>query len=72
MNVPPNDSVAWIYIRMIVMSGILFAFCEFAYKNHLSSTDIQMIVTVVSVVLGVDLTKRFAAPSSHSSSTPKE
>lgn len=66
MNVPPNDSVIWIYVRMLVLSGIILTFCEFAYHNHLAAADIQMLMTAVGGVIGVDLFKRYTAPGSPS------
>lgn len=64
MQVPPNDSVVWIYVRLMVLSSILLAFCEFAYHNHLAQADVTMILTAVGSIFGVDLFKHnFSAPS---------
>lgn len=69
MCIPPNDSVIWIYLRMFVISSILYIFCSQAYANHFNSTDVCMIVSTVGSVIGIDIVKRKTAKKSNSESS---
>lgn len=62
MTLPPNDSIIWTYVRMLLLSAILYAFCEFAYHNHIATQDFLMILTAVGAISGVDFAKHSLSP----------
>jgi hypothetical protein len=72
MQIPPNDSVFWIFARQFVLGGFLVGFAAFAYKNHMSTSDVLMILTSMGGVFGVDLFKHNAAPPVDTKQPDKE